>query len=69
MVILLKSPEKVRTDPRSYWPICLLSVGKVSERMVERLQVCMRTKVRVNERQYGFTRRKSVDDAFKEECE
>ena len=64
-MILLKSPEKVRTDPRSYRPICLLSVGKVSERMmVERLQVCMRTKVRVNERQYGFTRGKSMDDAW-----
>lgn len=66
VVILLKSPEKVRTDPRSYQPICLLPVfGKVLERrMVARLQLCICAKVRVNKRQYGFTEGKGVDDAW-----
>lgn len=43
MVVLLKSPDKVRSDPRSYRGICLLPVlGKVLERvLVSRLQEMM----------------------------
>lgn len=37
VVVLLKSPDKVRTAPGSYRPICLLSVlVKVLERMMVR---------------------------------
>jgi len=37
VVVLLKSPDKVRSEPGSYRPICLLSVlGKVLERMMVR---------------------------------
>lgn len=62
VVILLKSPDKVRTDPGSYRPISLLSVvGKTLERvMVARLNA-----IRVSNRnQYGFTAGKSIDDAW-----
>lgn len=64
VIVLLKSPEKVRTDPGSYRPICFLSVlGKVLERiMVRRLErkVCDS----LCDAQYGFVRGRSTEDAW-----
>lgn len=59
VVVLLKSPDKVRSDPGSYRPICLLSVlGKVLERMmVRRLERMMCG--RMCDAQFGFTRDRS----------
>lgn len=63
VVVLLKSPDKVKHDPHSYRPICLLSVmGKVLERvMVKRMNA---KRVNVNAAQYGFTKGKSTEDAL-----
>lgn len=62
VVALLKSPDKIRTEPGSYRPISLLSViGKTLERvMVSRLNA-----IRVgNQNQYGFTLYRSINDAW-----
>lgn len=63
VVILLKSPEKARDDPRSYRPISLLPVmGKVLERMmVKRLHDKWEN---AHENQYGFALGKSTTDAW-----
>lgn len=63
VVILLKSPDKERNNPRSYRPICLLSVlGKVLERiMVARLN---EKRENVNANQFGFTVGRSTEDAW-----
>lgn len=65
VVVLLKSPDKIRTDPHSYRPICLLPVmSKVLERMmVKRLKVNMMNEAVANS-QYGFTNGKSAEDAL-----
>lgn len=62
LVILPKSPDKDATDPRTYRPICLLSVlGKVLERiMVNRLLV----RVIPHPRQFGFTVGRGTEDAL-----
>lgn len=64
VVVLLKSPERVRSDPGSYRPICLLSVlGKVLERMmVRRLErkVCDG----MCDEQYGFRAGRSTEGAW-----
>lgn len=63
VIVLLKSPDKIRTDPRSYRPICLLAVlGKVLERMMVR-RLCDR-KPPVNVNQFGFTVGRSTEDAW-----
>jgi Reverse transcriptase (RNA-dependent DNA polymerase). len=64
VIVLLKSPDKVRNDPRSYRPICLLSVlGKEFERMmVKRLEA--RMKGRMNDCQYGFRKGRETEDAW-----
>ena len=64
VVPLLKSPDKIRSDPRSYRGISLLPVlGKVLERvMVERLQEL--TRGMWSDRQYGFRKGRSVEDAW-----
>lgn len=64
VVILLKSPDKVRSNPRSYRGISLLPVlGKVLERiMVNRLEE--RAQNGMSERQYGFRKGKCVEDAW-----
>ena len=66
LVILLKSPDKVRHLPGSYRPICLLPImGKVLERMmVARLDAHMRD-VEVSQSQFGFTPGKSTEDAWR----
>ncbi|KMQ89014.1 reverse [Lasius niger] len=64
VIVLLKSPEKVRSDPGSYRPICLLSVlGKVLERMmVKRLERLVSE--RLCDAQYGFVRGRSTEGAW-----
>lgn len=64
VIELLKSPEKVRSDPGSYRPICLLSVlGKVLERMmVNRLE--RRMEGRMCEAQYSFVRGRTIEGAW-----
>lgn len=62
LVILLKAPDKDRTDRRSYRPICLLSVlGKTLERiMVNRLL----QNETPHPKQFGFTTGRSTEDAM-----
>lgn len=64
VVVLLKSPDKVRSNPRSYRGISLLPVlGKVLERMmVHRLQEIVED--RMSDFQFGFRKGKSVEDAW-----
>lgn len=64
LVVLLKSPDKVRSDPRSYRPVCLLSVmSKVLERMLVR-RMNERLTSSVSGSQFGFVSGKSTDDAL-----
>lgn len=64
VIVLLKSPDLPRSNPRSYRGISLLPVlGKVLERvMVERLQEC--ENLQICNRQFGFRKGKSVEDAW-----
>lgn len=64
VIVLLKSPDKVRSDSGSYRPICLLSVlGKVLERMmVKRMQRMVND--RMCDAQYGFVKGRSTEDAW-----
>ena len=63
VIVLLKSPEKVRSDPGSYRPICLLSVlGKALERMmIKRLERLVSE--RLCDAQYGFVKGRSTESA------
>lgn len=63
VVVLLKSPDKIRSNPRSYRPICLLSaLGKTLERViVGRMED---KKVGRNVNQFGFTKFLSTEDAW-----
>lgn len=65
VITLLKSPEKVKTDVRSYRPICLLSVlRKVLERLlVERMEKKVNVMGGMNVKQYDFRHERSTDDA------
>ena len=64
VVVLLKSPDRVRSNPQSYRGISLLPVlGKVLERiLISRLE----TKVshRMSSRQYGFRPGRNTEDAW-----
>lgn len=64
VVVLLKSPEKPKTNPGSYRGICLLSVmGKILERiMADRLLEQIGGSF--HQFQYGFQKRRSTDDAW-----
>lgn len=63
-MVLLKSVDKVRSDPASYRPICLLSVlGKILERMmVERLK--RKLGEGMCDAQYGFRTGRSTEGAW-----
>ena len=66
VIILLKSPDKPTTSPRSYRPICLLSGwSKILERlMVERLTEDFINNDTVSPMQFGFSAGKSTQDAW-----
>lgn len=63
--VLLKSPDRIRSNPRSFRGISLIPVlGKVLERvMVERLQEIVNDQM--CERQFGFRQGKCVEDAWR----
>ncbi|KAK2574716.1 hypothetical protein KPH14_013039, partial [Odynerus spinipes] len=63
---LLKSPEKDEAEAKSYRPICLLPVlGKVLEKLMStRLQETFERQGYASERQYGFRKGKSTEDAI-----
>lgn len=65
VVTLLKSPERVLTDPSSYRPICLLPVlGKVLEGLIlKRLKP--KIEASLSESQYGFRSGRSTEDAIR----
>lgn len=64
IVVLLKSPDKIRSNPRSYRGISLLPVlGKVLERvMIERLLEVVEDQM--SDRQYGFKSGRCTEDAW-----
>lgn len=66
--VLLKGEDKDEKDPKSYRPICLLSViGKVFEKLLKlRLTETVMAPDRVSGRQFGFTAGKSTEDAIVE---
>lgn len=66
IVTLLKGPEKDACDPKSYRPICLLSVlGKVLEKLIlVRLTPTLLDPRFCSEVQYGFRSGKSTEDAL-----
>lgn len=65
---LLKGEDKDAKDPKSYRPICLLSViGKLFEKLIiSRLSGTSMAPGRVSDRQFGFTAGKSTEDAIVE---
>lgn len=64
---LLKSEEREKTDPKSYRPICLLSVlGKLLERLMVVKIMEWKGLGLYNEKQYGFVRKRSTTDAIGE---
>lgn len=66
--VLLKGEDKDAKDPKSYRPICLLSViGKLFEKLLkQRLTCTAMAPGKVSSRQFGFTRRRSAEDAIVE---
>lgn len=66
ITFILKDRNKDKTKIESYRPISLLpTMSKLYERIiVERLQVAYREKGLESERQFGFRKKKSTDDAF-----
>lgn len=66
--ILLKSGDKDVSDPKSYRPICLLSVfGKLLEKLIKtRITRTVMSEGNVSDRQFGFTENKSTEDAIRE---
>ena len=66
--LLIKGDDKDETDPKSYRPICLLSVlGKLFEKLlVMRLSKTSLAQDRISARQFGFTKGKSTEDAIVE---
>jgi Reverse transcriptase (RNA-dependent DNA polymerase). len=64
VIVLLKSPDKDRMEPRSYRPISLLSVfGKVLERMMMK-RLMNKVMNGMNDKQYGFRAGRSTEDAW-----
>lgn len=65
---LLKGDDKDPTDPKSYRPICLLSVvGKLFEKLLRgRIARSAMAPGKISARQYGFVPGKSTEDAISE---
>ena len=65
VTILSKGDDKDPLQPKSYRPICLLNVmGKVQEKLICKRIKELRLLHGINDRQYGFTARKSTEDAI-----
>lgn len=64
--VLLKSPDKDDSVPTSYRPICLLPViGKALEKLIaRRLEPIFCHEELASERQYGFKKGRSTEDAI-----
>ena len=64
--LLIKGDDKDETDPRSYRPICLLSViGKLFEKvLVKRLSQTALAPGKLSDKQFGFTPKKSTEGAI-----
>ena len=64
--VFLEGEGKDEKDPRSYRPICLLSViGKLFEKLLmKRLKQMVLGPGRISARQFGFTPRKATEDAI-----
>ncbi|GHJ61407.1 hypothetical protein NOK12_39250 [Nocardioides sp. OK12] len=65
---LLKGADKDAEDPKSYRPICLLSViGKVLERLLKlRLSETSLAPGKLSDKQFGFVQGRSTEDAIVE---
>lgn len=68
LIVLLKGADKDEKDPKSYRPICLLSViGKLFEKLLRgRIAQTAMAPGRVSDRQFGFVPGKSTEDAIVE---
>ena len=68
--VLLKGEDKDATDPKSYRPLCLLSViGKLFEKHLnKRLLKTSMAPGMISDRQYGFLPGRSAEDATVELC-
>lgn len=68
LVTILKGDDKDVQNPKSYRPICLLSViGKLFEKLVRfPLNKTVLTRDKISSRQYGFLPGKSTEDAIVE---
>lgn len=65
VTILSKGEDKDPLLPKSYRPICLLNVlGKVQEKLICKRIKGLRLLHGINDRQFGFTARKSTEDAI-----
>ena len=66
--LLIKGDDKDETDPKSYRPICLLSVlGKLFEKLlVMRLSTTSLAQDRISARQFEFMKGRSTEDAIVE---
>ena len=66
--VLLKAEDKDEKDPKSYRPICLLSViGKLFEKLIKlRLTDTSLAPENVSDRQFGFMPGRSTEDAIVE---
>ena len=66
VVIIKKGPDKIDTKPSSYRPICLLNVmGKIQERLLmDRLTEHRTNTIGLHERQFGYRRGRSTEDAI-----
>lgn len=66
--VLLKGQDKNRTNPKSYRPICLLPIlSKVLEKLVsQRLEGILLNHQLSSNRQFGFRKGKSTEDAIVE---
>jgi len=65
--VLLKGEDKDERDPKSYRPICLLSVGKLFEKLLKsRLMDTSLAPDKVSRRQFGFMPGRSTEDAVVE---
>jgi len=66
--VLLKGGDKNEKDPKSYRPICLLSVvGKLFEKIIKlRLEDTSMAPENISGRQFGFMPGRSTEDAIVE---